>query len=272
MATILGDAKIKLSLDIEAVKQQLQQLQAGGDFESEKARSEATTQEAAKKHENRMKGVQTTKNAPLGHAFRLARAMAYGNPALVHAPPLSPGIHAPAIVQRAYGHLARLAPGNARRAAGLPPANQTAMQAFVQNMTAARAAITGVQAWLAAKAVRAVINTVEASPKATAFLKGIAPGAATNAVDSFTSHVSDVVTDLKAKFTSFGRAAADEKAVMAAHLRLGGHVSIGGSVDLYRWLQNANEREERMRMRVEKTFDREVMQRLAESIRMSVNR
>lgn len=279
MATILGDAKIKLTLDVEAAKQQLESLAQHGvnlrdrsesDVASKPQSSSGPGGTATPSKKTTAAATKTKSNAPLGHSFKLARAMAYGNPALVNAPPLSPGMNPMQIQARI--HAARAAVAALKNKHGLPAAAPSAMQQFVSNFSAGKALIMGAKAFVAAQAVKAVINAVEASPKATSFAKGLAPGAATGAVDAFASHVSDQITGLRAKFTSFGKAASDEKALAAAALRLGQNVPLGGAVDLFHWLQHQNEREEKMRLRVEKELDREVMYRLGQSIRMNIHR
>lgn len=274
MATILGDAKIKLTLDVEAAKQQLESLSERGVNLRDRSGSkieESPVQPAKPGGGSTSPTSKTsTKSPSLGHAFKLARAMAYGNPALVNAPPLSPGMNPMQIQARI--HAARAAVAALKHKHGLPATAPSPMQQFVSNFSAGKALIMGAKAFVAAQAVKAVIAAVEASPKVTAAAKGLAPGAATGAVDAFASHVSDQITGLRAKFTSFGKAAAEEKALAAAALRLGQHIPLGGAVDLFHFLQHQNEREEKMRLRVDKELDREVMYRLGQSIRTSIHR
>lgn len=279
MATILGDAKIKLTLDVEAAKQQLESLsqrgvnlqdRSEGDVVEPQSTTGSTGGTSTPSKTKTAAATKTKSNAPLGHSFKLARAMAYGNPALVNAPPLSPGMNPMQIQARL--HAARAAVAALKHKHGLPATAPSPMQQFVSNFSAGKALIMGAKAFVAAQAVKAVIAAVEASPKVTAAAKGLAPGAATGAVDAFASHVSDQITGLRAKFTSFGKAASEEKALAAAALRLGQHVPLGGAKDLFHFLQHQNEREEKMRLRVDKELDREVMYRLGQSIRVSIHR
>lgn len=266
MATILGDAKIKLTLDVEAAKAELERLSQSGRNIQEPTDLSARGQTGRAKKEAKTVVIQTSRNAVLRQAYAIARGVLFGAPSNFQGNQYNP--YQAALQHQARTNLHQQQVANLRAKHGLPPAGQTALQAFASNFSAGKALVFGTYAYLTAKAVQKVINAVEASPKATAFFKGVAPGSTTDAVDAFAGHVSDVVTDLKAKFESFGKAAADEKALAAAALRLGQHIPVGGAVDLFHWLQLSNEREERMRARVDKELDREIMQKLGEHIRV----
>lgn len=124
--------------------------------------------------------------------------------------------------------------------------------------------------------VKMVIDELEASPKRLAVLKGLFPALENSDVFKFTEEkingLSDDITTLKARLESIVMAKDEITNLGRAALRLGQTLPAGGSMDLFKFLQQINEQEERMRRRVDKEIDKEVMEKLGDSARLAVNR
>lgn len=224
MTTILGDAKIKVSLDVENARRQLLALEQKGTVVRDRRDWE---QELKDRHENVEKGIQTTRSAPLRYSFKAAKALIQGHPA------------------QAGSEILNLA----GKAAGL------AIRGYI---------------------LKVVVDEIEAGPKRLALMKGFSGELANNPlikqISQVNDYLSDQVTALKAKIAAFEDAGTQMKDVGRASLRLGQNITARGSMDLFSFLKDQAEREEKMRLRVDKVIDVEILERLGESARQSFNR
>lgn len=253
MGTVLGEAKIKVTLDTESAKRDIQKLGDPGEWSYDPNLSDGDNVNAKHAHRNKVarwkaqqrkaRAAQNAGSATLGTGAGAGGTT--GNAPLGHAGGGGLG-----------GAQARMAAANA---------------AQQSNLQILQGAVAVTKAAIAAKLVKEVIDDIESSPKFLSFLAGAFPKVFPKQSETL-NHLSNEITLIKTTLEAYGKTKDETFELGRSALRLGQHPTVGGALDIWSFLLNLNQRADFMQRRVDKELDKDIMGTLGEAARIAINR